>query len=331
MLLDLPTLATAMNQTAIFDYPDGYITDVIAGVQQAIADYLQTDHVLAFVQGENNPVEWDTSGYYSSLYRLRLRHTPLVPGPATSIFTALTLNYVRAVQVAVPVNLAYVTVHPGTGEVFISPGGLSGIWNANFNLSGPFGTMQATSYTADYAGGYATGISNPQPNGGGSGFAGHAVLTNGVVTSVVVDSPGSGYTSVPFMTLVGGVGTGAQVRPVLVGGAITSVVVLQGGGGYTSVPTLTVASGASYGAAPIPANYTRAAVLLCREQIAMDDASNGSATAALSGVATEIQTSRQRVRYQGVQPNMAGSLGYGTMLSMAAMKLLGAKRITRIA
>jgi len=47
--------------------------------------------------------------------------------------------------------------------------------------------------------------------GGGTGATAHAVLTNGVVTSVVVDTPGTGYTSDPVATVVGGGGNGAKL------------------------------------------------------------------------------------------------------------------------
>ena len=46
--------------------------------------------------------------------------------------------------------------------------------------------------------------------GGGSGAAGTAVLTNGVVTSVTITDPGSGYTSAPFVSFTGGGGTDAM-------------------------------------------------------------------------------------------------------------------------
>lgn len=331
MILDVTTLSQMLNRDAVADYAQPYLDSVIAGVQQAIADYLRTDPVLAVVQGEQGSVELDMSGYYQSLYRIQFKHTPLVPGPASSIFTALTLTYARSVQVAVPVNLAYVTVHNQSGEVFLSPGALSQLAGVSFDLGGPFGYLQADGYNADYVAGYATGISDPQPNGGGSGFAAHVLVTNGAVTGAIVDTPGSGYTSVPFVTLSGGGGSGAQVRSVISGGVVSGLTLLQGGSGYTSVPTVVVSSAASYGAAPIPANYTRAAALLCREQLAMDDALNADPTNAQAGNATMIKSPNQELRYTALAGASASPPGYGTALSMAAMRLLGAKRQTRIA
>lgn len=331
MILDALTLSHMMNREDVADYTQPYLDGVIAGVQQAIADYLRTDPVLAVIQGEQGAVELDMSGFYSSLYRIQLWHAPLVPGPASSIFTALTLTYARSVQVAVPVNLAYVTVHNTSGEIFLSPGALSQLAGISFDLGGPFGYLQADGYSADYVAGYATGISDPQPNGGGSGFAAHVVVTNGAVTSVVVDTPGSGYTSVPFITLLGGGGSGAQVRPIIAAGAVTGLTLLQGGSGYTSAPVVSVASAASYGAAPIPANYTRAAALLCREQLAMDDALNADPANVQAGTPSMIKSPNQELRFASLAGASASPLGYGTALSMAAMRLLGAKRQTRIA
>ncbi len=61
-----------------------------------------------------------------------------------------------------------------------------------------------------------TGYSSVTPplvsfiGGGGINAAAHAVVTAGVVTSVVVDNPGSGYTTEPVVKFTGGGGTGAD-------------------------------------------------------------------------------------------------------------------------
>ncbi|MBK1868249.1 phage tail sheath C-terminal domain-containing protein [Aestuariivirga sp. YIM B02566] len=56
--------------------------------------------------------------------------------------------------------------------------------------------------------GYTT-VPNVTITGDGSGATAHAVLTAGVVTSIVVDSQGAGYTTAPTVTIAGGGGTGA--------------------------------------------------------------------------------------------------------------------------
>lgn len=51
----------------------------------------------------------------------------------------------------------------------------------------------------------------------GQGFTGHAVLTSGAVTSIVVDTPGYGYQSGDTATLTGGDGSGATAGAVTLG------------------------------------------------------------------------------------------------------------------
>jgi hypothetical protein len=67
-----------------------------------------------------------------------------------------------------------------------------------------------------------------------------ARVVNGFVVEIVVTNPGSGYTSVPNVTLVGGGGTGAQFTAVLVDGSIQSITVNNPGHGYTSTPVVAI-------------------------------------------------------------------------------------------
>jgi hypothetical protein len=63
----------------------------------------------------------------------------------------------------------------------------------------------------------------------------------------VVDG-GTGYTSLPTITLSGGGGTGASFSPVVFDGQIIDIDVLDTGYGYTSAPTVTVTGGGGTGA-----------------------------------------------------------------------------------
>ena len=93
----------------------------------------------------------------------------------------------------------------------------------------------------------------PNQSGGavyGIQATGHAVLTGGAVTSIVVDDQGAGYTTVPNVYLQNdpregnngiSAGTGATATAVLTGaGTVTAVVVLDFGSAQTSttLPTL---------------------------------------------------------------------------------------------
>ena len=63
-----------------------------------------------------------------------------------------------------------------------------------------------------------------------------------VVSAITVTNPGSGYASVPAVTITGGAGTGATATAVLTNGSVTSITVNNGGSGYTSDPTVTIAA-----------------------------------------------------------------------------------------
>ena len=51
--------------------------------------------------------------------------------------------------------------------------------------------------------------------GGGSGASATAIVTNGVITSIVLNSRGYGYTSTPTVTISGGGGSSAQATAVV--------------------------------------------------------------------------------------------------------------------
>ena len=78
--------------------------------------------------------------------------------------------------------------------------------------------------------------------GGGSGAAATAIITKGVVSSILINQGGSGYTSQPSITIVGGGGTGAT-GTASVRGPIQSIAIANGGASYTSNPSVTLSSG----------------------------------------------------------------------------------------
>ena len=69
-----------------------------------------------------------------------------------------------------------------------------------------------------------------------------ATVTSGFVTSITVDSGGSGYTSTPAVTLNGGGGSGATATANLSGSAVASITVNNPGSGYTSTPAVAIAA-----------------------------------------------------------------------------------------
>lgn len=82
--------------------------------------------------------------------------------------------------------------------------------------------------------------------GTGSGATAHSSLAGAPpssVSSVSVDTGGTGYTSVPTVVLTGGGGTGATAHAVLTLGVVTSIVVDTAGSGYLTAPTVTIMAG----------------------------------------------------------------------------------------
>lgn len=83
-------------------------------------------------------------------------------------------------------------------------------------------------------------------NADGTGTGGAnatAILTADVVTSITVDTNGSGYVTPPTVTITGGGGTGATATAILTGDTVTSITVDTGGSGYVSPPTITLVGG----------------------------------------------------------------------------------------
>ncbi len=71
-------------------------------------------------------------------------------------------------------------------------------------------------------------------------FWGDGTSQNGGVAAIVITKEGSGYTSVPNVSISGGGGSGAHAVAFLTGDQVTGIVLDSGGSGYTSPPTVTI-------------------------------------------------------------------------------------------
>jgi hypothetical protein len=60
------------------------------------------------------------------------------------------------------------------------------------------------------------------------------------VRSISVTSGGSGYTTIPTVTISGGSGEGATAAATISGGAVTAITVTDGGDDFAAVPTVTI-------------------------------------------------------------------------------------------
>lgn len=70
----------------------------------------------------------------------------------------------------------------------------------------------------------------------------------GVVKSITVNARGSGYTSVPTVTISGGEGSGATASAVIASGRVTAINITSPGIEYSSAPTVTISGGGGSGA-----------------------------------------------------------------------------------
>ena len=81
-----------------------------------------------------------------------------------------------------------------------------------------------------------------------------SVILSGSVTSINVTNGGSGYTTQPIVSIVGGgaaSGTQAFATAQITEGSVTGITIVNGGSGYTSVPSITITGGGGTGATAV--------------------------------------------------------------------------------
>ncbi|MFB3894052.1 MAG: multicopper oxidase domain-containing protein [Phycisphaerae bacterium] len=89
------------------------------------------------------------------------------------------------------------------------------------------------------------------PGAGGIQATAKAIISGGQVQSIVLDEPGSNYSTLvaPTVTITGGGGTGATASAMLAtAGVVGSITVTNGGSGYTSQPRVYITGGGGMGA-----------------------------------------------------------------------------------
>jgi FtsP/CotA-like multicopper oxidase with cupredoxin domain len=111
----------------------------------------------------------------------------------------------------------------------------------------PFMSVQPTKYRLRILNANNDRMLNLQLYQADSGYATAATATatvaGGIITGIVLNTPGAGYNpnSAPMVHIVGGGGYGAwATATVAPGGSITAVTLTNGGAGYTSAPTITI-------------------------------------------------------------------------------------------
>lgn len=111
-------------------------------------------------------------------------------------------------------------------------------------------------------------ITNP-----GSGYTSAPTVTiSDGVGFVTITNGGNSYTSAPTVTFTGGGGTGAAGTAVVSGGVVVSVTITSGGSGYTSAPTVVFTGGggsSATGTAVLSSGATATANLITQDSIAI--------------------------------------------------------------
>lgn len=198
--------------------------------------------------------------------------------------TAIVSSSGKLTQIIVTTPGSYSSVPTVTITAATNPDGTSGTGAAvTAVLDGLSGTVPtftarvngsvAATVTVTAAGsGYTSipGVYFSAPNiSGGIQATGHAVLSTTTVGSIVVDNPGSGYTSAPTITIAGGGGTGATAT-CTISGALYDVVIATAGSGLVVAPTLAFSGGAGSGAAATATLYSTTGIIA----IAAEDGHN---------------------------------------------------------
>ncbi len=203
---------------------------------------------------------WAPNQTYTNVATTSVSSPGLAPGTDTTVYgtpgngTGLTVD-VTTDQYGNPT----VSLHsPGTGYAngdtveIVEPG--SGSYNSSYPVAPitiSVQSIEGTGSTPDLTPGDS---GTPSTMGVASVFV--PVVGNYTVTSVTLNSRGSGYTSAPNVTFSGGGGTGAVGIATISGGVVTSVLITNFGSGYTSAPTVTFSGGGATTQATGTANIT---------------------------------------------------------------------------
>ena len=94
----------------------------------------------------------------------------------------------------------------------------------------------------------------------GSGAIAQAILAGTSIAAVTIINQGSGYLTNPQVTLSGGGGTGAQITAQVIAGKVMSVTLVNPGSGYTSLPQISIEGNAQLSLSLSPAPVDRIVV-----------------------------------------------------------------------
>jgi hypothetical protein len=131
----------------------------------------------------------------------------------------------------------YLSTGNGTFEVLISGGSGSGATATANVLNGEIYEIEITDGGTGYVNGDVLTLDFTTNGGGGSGVGvTYTIVNAGTVTGLTFTDNGSGYTSIPTITITGD-GSLASADATL---SITEVDITSGGSGYNSAPTISI-------------------------------------------------------------------------------------------
>ena len=131
----------------------------------------------------------------------------------------------------------------------------------------------------------------------GSRVSGGELFIDIKVQSIIVTNNGTGYTSIPTVTITGGGGTGATAEAVLGSNqTVIGINVINKGSGYTSIPSIIMTDGGGANAAAT-ANLNTAAQFLGGERIVATDLSSAVLAASITPTGTGSSVSNDAGYY----------------------------------
>lgn len=173
----------------------------------------------------------------SSLVRtIVLKYTPLSTATATA-------NLAAGDPKGSPIE-SFTLTSPGSGYVapprvdIADPTGSGALGRCFLDVAAVAVTTGGTGYSSDTKVTFVGGLKPPTvpspagPKGGGVAATGHATIVLGVITAIVVDTPGSGYTSPPQIVITDDGGGHGAVAVAEMG--LSGLEVVRPGQGYTS-------------------------------------------------------------------------------------------------
>lgn len=130
---------------------------------------------------------------------------------------------------------------------------------------------------------------------------------------IIIAVGGSGYTSAPAVTFTGGGGTGAAGTAVISGGVVTGVTVTAGGSGYSSAPTVVFTGGGGADAkatATVASNAVTAITMVAGGNVEVIDVSTLATAKPLNLTATILTTNHIAADGSASHLQAAGTVGY---------------------